>query len=245
MAIIEKFEERKAQTGLGSAIYFKLPSEAKYHFLIPVSNVPFPAGEQNSVEYKVTTSSTTGKLATDFTIEDKTFTFMAHRDNFKRLDALKDQTLDLLFVLGDYSGFKAQGTVSYSVEDSDNDNPVNGTGKIICQTADTSPIADVRSLIKKTCKFTSAINNDLVLNEAKTLVLAVEPVEAIIKVKIVDSITGEESSLASSSVSGTTITFTNANSGDATAYLTAEITATYTDYADWTTTVLLEVPVNG
>lgn len=245
MGIIEKFEERNAQTGLGSAIYIKLPSEEKYHFLIPVSNVPFPAGEQNSVEFKVTTSSTTGKLATDFTIEDKTFTFMAHRDNFKRLDALKDQTLDMLFVLGDYSGFKAQGTISYNVEDSDNDNPVNGTGKIICQTADPTPINDVRALIKKTCKFTSAINNDLVLSETKTLVLAVEPVEATISTKIVDSITGEVSTLATANVSGTTVTFTNANSGDATAYLTAEITATYSNYADWTTTVLLEVPVLG
>lgn len=241
--MFEQFNDGRVQSGIGSALYVKLPSETLYSIALPLEGVPMIVGAPESIEFDITTSPTKGKIEGKIVLDEKEVGFMAHRDNFLRLNDLIDLELNFLAVNSDYTGWKYTGTIRYRQEDTTGGDASKGTIKIIPRSAETKPIDDVRPLLMPTVKFASGISPKIDLATATgkaEIIIETLPSDATLAVS-----TNQEGGFTAAfgtAADLNKLTITGTNAGTAVKYGIVTITASKTGYASWKTTIAVSVP---
>ena len=233
MALFEEFDDQRVQSGVGCALYYK-NSTGKYSLFIPLETVPSVAGNPESIEYDVTTSSTKGKIPGKVTLEEKETDIYNHRDNMRRLESFKDKTLEFLKVLPDYSGEKFTGKVSFSSQDSTSGEVEKATMKITPSSYQ-GIVENCFDLIQPTCHFTTPIESVIYLSatdkKAQVINVGVEPASGTVEV------VSETPSIATATCEDKTVTITPVAKGSTLVRLTAK----ETDCAEWETSILVIV----
>lgn len=227
----EKFDDTKVKSGIGSALYVK-NATGKYNILLALETIPSVSGSPESIEYDVTTSETKGKIAGKTTLEDKEVDFYWHRDNIRRLEAVKGKELSFLKVSSDYTAEKFTGSVSYYSQDFTSGDPEKGTMKITPRTYD-GTIEDCTPLLQRTCHITSAIDGivNLAVNATKEIMPELSNSAGTI------TATTSSESIATVAVASGKVTITAVASGSA--VVTLKTSAE--NEASWETTVLVVV----
>ena len=240
MNFYEKIDDLRAQSGIGAALYVKEEGSGKYRFLIPLASVPLMLGAPESFEYNITTSPTKGKVQGKLELDDVDFEFLAHRDNFRRLDEVKGKALPYLVINSDYTGWKYIATLSYKQESPTASDIAKATGTLIGTSAEVDPIEDVMPLLMPTVKIASKVPSAVVAETATGKVeFTVETLPTAATITVTSNQTGGFTAAATDKK--VTITGTNAST---TAAVTGVvyIKAALTDYAPWTTTVHVTIP---
>lgn len=229
---IQKMTERFF-SGMGSCLCYKNES-GKFSVLVLTETVPAFASTPEAIEAKYTTSDTTTKIEGMKTLEDKEFEFFVHRDSINRLEKLKGKELELLRVNADLTGERVNGTLSYTMSDSQNGEAQKGNIKIT-PTDYIGYVENVLPLVQATVTFKTPIDwkceldktdgtytKDIELNFAEGTFTA----------------TVKDSTIATAAVSDNRLTITGKAEGSTIVTLKASCEG----YASWETTILVIVP---
>lgn len=242
-----KVNESRAQTGLHSGLFVKRVNEEKYYLFMPGTTTPFLGGDYDTVDISILQSDSKGKLFGKMTIDDEEVEFMLHRDNVIRIESFVDQTLDFMSVTADGLGYKSTGMIKYKPNDGEEDDAHTGTYTIVATYVSKEAIRDVRPLIQDTVLFANAISDSLDLTDKSQTVNVESYVEGYtISVEIKDNDGNTVNSFTSTVTQPTTnsktgsVTFTKGTLATGDNYACAYITISKTDFASWTTTILLE-----
>ena len=242
--MFEQFDDKRAQNGIGAALYVKSATETLYSLALPLEGIPMVKGAPESIEYDITTSLVKGKIPGKTALEDKEVSFMAHRDSFLRLDDLIGQELEFLAVNADYTGWKYIGEINYRQEDASSGEAAKGTITITPKSADTTPISDVRDLLKPTVKFLNAVPAKLDLETATAavnIVFETNPSGATLSAGTNQE--GGFTAVFGTAPNANKLTITGINTGETVKYGIITITASKTGYASWKTTIAVSVPI--
>lgn len=239
--------EKRAQTGLHSALFVKEPSESKYYLFMPGTTTPFLGGDYDTVDISILQSNTKGKIFGKMSIDDETVDFMLHRDNVVRIESFVDKTLDFLSVTADGLGYKSTGMVKYKPNDGEEDGAHTGTYTIVATYVSKEAIRDVRPLIQDTVLFSNAIPESLNIASSDGETINIESYVSgyTIAVTIKDNDGNNVSTFTATPTQPTSgktgsVKFSKGPSSTGDNYACAYITISKEGYASWTTTVLLE-----
>lgn len=235
MRFYEQFDEKRAISGIGSAIYVRYDAMQKFAFLMALETIPAFSASKEAIEINVTSSPVNTKVEGKSTLEDKEVEFLLHRDNLRRLKALEGKTVDILRLNQDFTGERASGTISFVQNDSTSTDPAKGTIKITLSGYE-GYVDNCYDMLMPTAKFVSAIDDIVYLDstdltETKEIVVETNPTDATIEGA------SEKTSIATIGVVDKTVTITPVAKGSTVVTLTAK----KTDYASWTTTILVIV----
>lgn len=231
MNIFQKFDETRAQSGVGSAIYFKNES-GLFSILFPVETVPKFAGTPEGIEINVTTSDTITKIDGKITLEDAEFEAFAHRDNIRKLESLKGKVVEFLVYNADFTGERINGKITYSLNERTSGEASKLTCKII-PTESLGVIDNCHDLLQPTCKFLNEVPNIVKIkhNGNFKLKLETEPTNATVAVK------SETETVATVQESGGTVTINGVKKGSA----VVTLKLTESNHATRETTILVIV----
>lgn len=231
--MFEKMDEVRAQSGVGSAIYMQ-ENDGKYALFMPLETIFSVAGKSESIEINVTTSDTVAKLKGKKTLDDKDSDFFVHRDSLRKLESIKDKTVNLLKVNADYTAEKFSGTISYATNDSKAGEANKGTLTITPASYD-GYIDNCLDLLKPTAKFKNGIPAVVEL-PSKTgkfeLTVELDPSDATFTAE------SEAASIATATVTDKKLVITGVAEGSVVVKLTSEKEG----HASWETTILVIVP---
>lgn len=229
----KKYDDTKVMNGYGSAILVKDASQGEtlYHLLITTEEVGFPSGENETFDFNLLQSSSKGKTIGKKDLNNVSVSFMAHRDNFMRLDKYKGKTCDFLSLNPDMTGIHYVGVLDYSQENASADN-VTGTLTIVPISMDNNYIMDCRELIEPTIVFASVIP-DKVLVDKQSIELdcTTNPTDGV----SVEAVSESEGTVCSAAWSDGKLTITRVANG--TDLVTLK--ATKTGYAEWISSILV------
>lgn len=229
---LQKFCDKKAMSGYGSALLYKdaQAGDTKYHLLLPLETVPAVNGSVDTFEFDLLTCPSKGQVEGKESLDQKDVEFLWHRDNVKRLESLQGRVIDFLAVYGDFTGRKFSGTIKVRPNDVSND-VARGTFTITPISASITTIWDCSDIIQDTVAFASTIPDvvPVIVGTAYTL----------------DCATNPETGTVTASSNNTNVTATwenkvltiNATSAGS-AIVT--LTASGTDMASWETTIRVE-----
>ena len=238
MDFIQRYDDSRAITGVGSALFVKLPSETKFHLFLALETTPFVVGETASHEFSLTTSPFIGKVKGKTTLDNKDVEFLWHRDNLVRLQEFDGLTLDFLAIAPDYTAQQFRASFSYKPNDLVDD-VAKGTLTLIPNSVE-DPIIDCRDLIMGTVVVTNAIQDSFVLATAAgtaTQVIELNTSGATV------TITSNTTAVSATETSGViTITGNNVSLTDI-AYGILTVVVSKTGLASSTTTIAVEIPV--
>lgn len=161
--VFNKLEELKARAGKGSGLYTThFQSDGLYAMFLAFIKVPFIKKSLGTLEVKVACSDTITKVEGITTLEEAETTIYLHRDSIRMLEKLDGKTIPLLVMLGNFTGWKYSGAISYTPNDVEMDALMEGTVKI---TPATTPeyIDDCFPLVKPTAQFKSVIPENVEL----------------------------------------------------------------------------------
>jgi hypothetical protein len=232
---LQKYCDNRAISGYGSALLYLDPAvdtDGLYHLLIPLEAVPSVNGSADTFEYDLLTCPTKGQVEGKESLEQAEIEFLWHRDNVKRLEALQGKTIDFLAVYSDFTGRKFSGTVKVRANEAGAD-VMKGTLTITPTSASTTTLMDCRSLIKETVTIASNVEANIVISGTgkKEFEVKCDPTEATV------SASSDTEGVATVSTTGSKVTITGVTKG----YAIVTIKATAPNYADWETTVMVEV----
>lgn len=240
MAInLQKHCDKKAISGYGSALLYRdaQAGDTKYHLLLPLETVPAVNGSVDTFEFDLLTCPTKGQVEGKESLDQKDVEFLWHRDNVKRLESLQGRVIDFLAVYGDMTGRKFSGTIKVRPNDATAD-VHRGTFTITPISASITTIDDVSSIIQDTVSFASTIPAKLEISVTATTPASVE---CLLDPTTADfTVSSSSSAITATKGTGafTVAKGTSAQVGD-TAIIT--VTATASEMASWTTTMLVEV----
>ena len=235
---IQRFDDNKALSGVGSALMFKLPSETKYHLFVALETTPFVVGETASHDFNLTTSPFIGKVEGKTTLDNKDVEYLWHRDNLVRLEKYKGQTLDFMAVGKDYTAQQFRASYKHRPNDQADD-VAKGTLTLIPMSAQ-DPIVDCRDLLMGTVVITNAIQDEIILASAT------EKFTQVVETNVASATITPTSNNTAATVAYADgkVTITGANESETDiAYAIVTIKASKTGYADSETTIAVEVPV--
>ena len=232
MAVWNDFQETKARSGAGSGLYRKV--NGKYQLLLPTIETPFVTTETSDIEIKVSTSSVVTKLDGIETLQNAETTFYVHRDTINVLEEINGQTLDLMSVGSDFVGYKYSGIIKYTPSNSNTDDAWEGTLTIIPKSKPTY-VENAFSLLRPTAHFASAIDGVVTVGVGKKYEISITTNPSDATVSVTSDTTGDKT--ATATISDGTLTITGVASGSR----IVTLTSAKTDYASWTTTVLVIV----
>ena len=234
---IQRFDDNKALSGVGSALMFKTASETKYHLFVALETTPFVVGETASHDFNLTTSPFIGKVKGKTTLDNKDVEYLWHRDNLIRLEKFKGQTLDFMAVGKDFTAQQFRASYEHRPNDQADD-VAKGTLTLIPISVQ-EPIVDCRDLLMGTVVITNAIQDEVILASATgTFSQVVEVNVAGATVTPTSNNTAVTAAYAGGKV---TLTGANESTTDV-AYAIVTIKATASGYADSETTIAVEVP---
>ena len=167
MNLYDKFDDTRAQNGIGSQLNVWDETLKKYKLFLPLETVPAVVGSTDSVEVDLLTSSMKTKILGKTSIDDKDVEYLWHRDNLRILRNAKGKQLKFLVSYPDFTGWKFEGEIVYRPNDATSDK-LTGTATIIANKVDESETEDVRDMLAKTCFITSIVPDVLNVTTGST-----------------------------------------------------------------------------
>lgn len=231
--LVKNIDDTRAMTDIGSAIFVKRAGQSKYSLWLAVTNIPATGSAPETVETTVTTSR---KKTYTFGRQDnpqKECTFMAHRNNFKVLEADYNKQLDFLQINPDGTGWAFQGFVSFYQDEISTGSNLTGKAVITVSSSEELPRANVSDIIEETVTFVSAVDADVVINGTGTYTINVvtDPSDATLAVE------SDADGVATAQVNDKAVTITGVKAGSC----LVKITASKANCADGVTYVLVNV----
>ena len=231
--LIKNIDDTRAMTDIGSAIFVKRAGQSKYSLWLPVTNIPATGSAPETVETTVTTSR---KKTYTFGRQDnpqKECTFMAHRNNFKTLEADYNKQLDFLQVNPDGTGWAFTGFVSFYQDEISTGSNLTGKAIITVSSSEELPRDNVSDIIQETVTFVSAVDADVTIEGTGTYKINVvtDPADATLTA---ESLT---STVATATANDKEVTITGVKAGSC----LVKLTATKADCADGVTYILVNV----
>ena len=228
---LQKYCEKRAMSGYGSALLYKEANETLYHLVLPLETVPTPNGSVDTFDFDILTCPSKGQVEGKESLDQKDVDFLWHRDNVARLEGLQGRVLDFMAVYQDFTARTFTGTIKVRPQDPTADIH-RGTFTITAMSASTTTILDARDLIQDTVVFTNAIPASATMtSNTYTVEVKTDPATATFEVT-------SDNTNFSGSVSGNTLTITHTGSDREFAILS--IKASAEGYASWTTTIAVE-----
>lgn len=228
-----KYVEGRGLSGYGSAILVMEPDDTKYSLLLASETVPAIFGTPNSFEFDLVNSRSIGKIQGKATLDDRDVEFLLHRDNIYRLEKLRGEVLNFMYITPDLMGWKFTGKIYARPNDAGSD-VLRGTYTITPMSADDKPILNVRDEIRETLCFANAIPDTIKSGATVNLSVVQKDVTVTYTQQEINSDGTDKGSSSSVSVSDGVGSITLAGGG------LVAITASADGYASWTTTIYVE-----
>lgn len=229
---INKSITDRALADIGTAL-FVMGSNGKYHFALPVTNMPATGSAPDQQEKTVTTDQKKTYIASRQDNPQKEFTFYAHRDNFRAVKALSNGAHDFLQINPDFTGYIFSGTVSQYQDEVSVGNNITGKMVITVSQSGLEPIDNVYDLIEDVVVFDNEIPDKIEIVGTGTADISVATIPVDATITAISETTG----VATVSASGGKVTITGVKAGSA----IVEITATKDGYSSGKRTVFVEV----
>lgn len=230
--------ETRGRKGAGSGIYTPhFQTDGLYALLAPFIKVPFIKKSVGDIEFKVASSDTITKGQGVTTLEAVEADIYLHRDSMILLEGLDGKTIPLLNMLGDFTGYKYDGTISYTPGDVEMDSAVQATVKI---TPVTNPefVENCRPMLKPTAQFKTAIT------DVVELATTTGKFEQAIEMKqsgATFTATSDDVTVATVTATDNKLVITGVKEGSTIIRLVSALEG----HASWKTTILVIVPKNG
>lgn len=217
--IVKKVDDLRASQDIGSAIFIRRPEDTKYHLWLPVTNMPATGSAPATADSTVTTSRVNTQTPARKTIDQKEFTYFAHRDNFAILRKDYHQQRDFLQVNPDGTGWIFSGQVDTYQDETSVNNNLTAKGVITVASAEELPRENVYDLIEDTVTFPSSIPAQVFIVGEGTKVLNIDtdPATATITAK------SDAVGVATVQASEKQVTITGVASGSAIITITATL----------------------
>lgn len=228
------FEELRASTGVGSAIYVKDDSLGKFVIKFLTEKVPSPSGDVESLEVNITTSTAKTKISGKETLNDIEFDIFAHRDNLRMLEEMNGKSFEFITANHDFTGERFSGTLTYK-------NGERTPGDASRCTVKITPLSksvytdNILPLLAPTAKITSTVPSvvDLASKTGKIDIdVTTDPEDATITAK------SEKVAICTVAVVGKKVTITGVAEGSA----IVELTTAKEGCASMKRTILVSVP---
>ena len=229
---INKSITDRALADIGTAL-FVMGSNGKYHFALPVTNMPATGSAPDQQEKTVTTDQKKTYIASRQDNPQKEFAFYAHRDNFRAVKALSNGVHDFLQINPDFTGYTFSGTVSQYQDEVSVGNNITGKMVITVSQSGLEPIDNVYDLIEDVVVFDSEIPDKIEIVGTGTADISVATIPVDATITAISETTG----VATVSASGGKVTITGVKAGSA----IVEITAAKDGYSSGKRTVFVEV----
>lgn len=230
---LQKYCEKRAMSGYGSALLYKEANETLYHIITPLESVPTVSGSTDTFDFDILTCPSKGQVEGKESLDQVEVDFLWHRDNIARLEALQGRVLDFMAVYQDFTARTFTGTVKVRPQEAGAD-VMRGTFTITPMSASTTTILDARDLIQDTVVFTNAIEASVVMTgTTHEIVVGTNPSTAVV------TVTSNNENFSGSYSDGK-VTITYSGSGDTKEYAIITLTAVADDYASWSTTIAVE-----
>lgn len=261
MPELQKYCDKRAMNGYGSAFLYKESTETLYHLVLPLETAPSVTGSVDTFDFDLLTCPSKGQVEGKESLDQKDVDFLWHRDNVARLESLQGRVLDFMVVYQDFTARTFSGTIKVRPQDADAD-IMRGTFTITPLSASATTILDARDLIQDTIMFTNAIpsNVTIVGDEEKEIILSVNPSAYVngtenVKIEIsaddldesnahtiLSEMTVAEKKDANSKGTGSaTFTIARKTGVTGTKFALIEIKATKAGLASWTTSIAVEL----
>lgn len=235
---LQKYCEKRAMSGYGSALLYKESTESLYHLVLPLESAPTVSGSVDTFDFDILTCPSKGQVEGKESLDQKDVDFLWHRDNVARLESLQGRILDFMVVYQDFTARTFTGTIKVRPQDAGAD-IMRGIFTITPMSASTTTILDARDLIQDTVVFTTAIESSLIMsaNELK-LPIKTDPTTANFTVT-------SDNEHFTGKVASNELTITYAGDGSEKEYAIITIVASAVGYASWTTTIAVEKTANA
>lgn len=222
--IVKKVDDLRASQDIGSAIFIRRPEDEKYHLWLPVTNMPATGSAPATADSTVTTSRVNTQTPARKTIDQKEFTYFAHRDNFAILRKDYHQQRDFLQVNPDGTGWIFSGQVDTYQDETSVNNNLTAKGVITVASAEELPRENIYDLIEDTVTFPSSIPAQVFIDGTgeKEINIDTDPATATI------SATSGTASVATAEVEGKKVTITGVANGSTIVIIKAQATGCYT-----------------
>lgn len=172
---LQKYCEKRAMSGYGSALLYKEANEDLYHLVLPLETVPTVSGSVDTFDFDILTCPSKGQVEGKESLDQVDVDFMWHRDNVARLEDLQGRVLDFMTVYQDFTARTFTGTIKVRPQEAGAD-IMRGTFTITPMSATAKTILDARDLIMDTITFTQQIPSSLTIGaEGETIELKSDP----------------------------------------------------------------------
>lgn len=233
------FDPRKSITDrglsdVGTALFVK-GTNGKYHFFIPVTNMPATGSAPDQAEKTVTTDQKKTYIKGRQDNPPKEFTYYAHRNNFIKIKELSESasSFDFLQLNPDFTGNKFSGSISYYQDEVSVGNNLTGKLVITVSQSDENPTINVYDLLEDIVVFENEVPDTIYLNSSGTyaITLQTNPATATI------SATADTQGVATAQASEKKVTINAVAAGSC----LVTIKATSSGYSEGMTTILVVV----
>jgi len=231
---MERYYTDKGVLSKGSCLMVLDATDSKYALLVPVTNMPATGSAPATIEKTVLSDGTITRIEGLQDKEQKTYTFNYHRDNIIQLEKYKGKELSFLERNADDTGEKFTGTLDYARSAVEVNGVVQGEIYITVSSAETSPIEDVRSVVKPTAIITSPLN-DITIGHGTTDNTAIINVATSTGASVTAS--SDASGTATASYSSNKLTITGVAAGNTIIRLEVSKTGEATSYRTIAVTV--------
>lgn len=233
MPELQKFCDKRAMSGYGSALLYKESNESLYHLVLPLETTPVPNGSVDTFEFDLLTCPSKGQVEGKESLDQKDVDFLWHRDNVARLESLQGRVLEFMTVFADFTARTFSGTIKVRPQDPTAEIH-RGTFTLTPIGASSSTILDARDLIQDTVVFTTAIASSVLMKDTTyTLPIKTDPTTATFTVE-------SNNENFSGAVDKNVLTITYSGDSATKEYAIITIKASAEGYASWTTSVAVE-----
>ena len=233
MSDVFKMPEKRAVRGAGGGIYAMDTADGLYCVLAPTVKLIFPKKSTSEIEIKVVNDTDISKIEGTTNVEAPETELYLHRDVIDILEKKAGKLLHLMSVAPDFTGYKYEGTISYTPNDVETDGAFQGTLKI---TARSTPeyVRDCFPMLKPTVKF-GAIESNVELETMTGTMIVNIP---LLTDGMTATVKSTDEATATATLSDDKLTITGKKAGSC----IIDITGTKEGYASWNTTIHVIVP---
>jgi hypothetical protein len=204
----------------------------KYSLFMPVTNLGEIGATPEQIEKTVIGNMAKTYISGRKDNPQQALTIYLHRDNLKLAEQYKGTTQEFLRVFPDFSAIKYSGEVDYKINDTQLNSAEQGELSITIKSEPTV-VDDCFSIIEDTAIFTSELPEVVKLTGTGSTIVNVTTNPADATITAVSATTG----VATATYENGQITITGVASGSS----VVTVTASKTNYASWSRTILVVV----
>lgn len=183
--VVKNVDDLRAAQDIGAAIFIKRPEDTLYHLWLPVTDMPATGSAPATADATTTTSRVNVQTAARKSIDQKEFTFFAHRDNFRTIAKDYNQQRDFLQINPDGTGWKFSGQVSMYQDSTSVNNNMTAKAVITVSSAEELPRENVLDIIQDTVTFSNSLPATLIISGTgkETISVSTDPTDATVTVE--------------------------------------------------------------